>query len=60
MLKTCLQVRVIAVLFQLRQESLECDSGIADQPVVELGATAKLFSANVDLDNGRALGKNCW
>jgi len=50
-------MRVIAILFQLRQKSLECHFGIADQPVVELGATAKLFSANVDLDNGRVLGK---
>ncbi len=50
-------MRVIAILFQLRQESLECDFGVADQSVVELGATAELFSANVDLDNGRALGK---
>src|SRR6267143_6883276 len=57
MLEACLQVRVITVLFQLRQKSLECHFGIADQPVVELGATAELFSANVDLDNGCALWK---
>src|SRR4029077_12282518 len=31
MLEACLQVCVIAVLFQLRQESLECGLGVSDQ-----------------------------
>src|SRR6266403_3796149 len=48
MLEACFQMRVSAILFQVRQKSLERHCGIADQPVVELGATAELFSANVD------------
>ncbi len=48
---------VIAVLFQFRQNSFDRDLGVADQSVVELSATAELFSANVDLDNGRVPGK---
>src|SRR5205807_6937553 len=57
MLEACLQMRVIAILFQFRQNSLERGLGVADQSIIELGATTKLFSANVDLDNSRVPGK---
>src|SRR6266851_2421365 len=48
---------VLDVLLKLRQERLERRFRIADQSVVELGAAAELFSANVDLDDGCVLGK---
>src|SRR5260370_8452114 len=53
MLEACLQMLVIAVLFQFRQNSFDRYLGVADQSVAALSATAEVFSPHVDLDSAR-------
>src|SRR6266478_8923928 len=48
---------VLAVLLQLWQKCLQGSFGVANQPVIQLCAAAELFSANIDLNNGRMLRK---
>ena len=52
-----LQVIVVPVLFQLWQERLQCRLRIPHKTVVDLCASAELFSTKVNLDDGRILGK---
>src|SRR4030095_2317033 len=44
-----LQVVVVPVLFQLWQERLQCRLSIAHKTIVDLGASAELFTAEINL-----------
>ena len=48
---------VVLVLLQLRQQGSKRRLGVPDKTIVNLGAAAELFSAEVDLDDRRVLGK---
>src|SRR6266436_7632307 len=57
MVERVLQVRIEVVLDELWEESTDRRLRISDEAVIDFRAPAQLFSADVDLDDRRVLGK---